>query len=116
MSPYRQLPKPKKAPPVRLSGPATAIFWAAGLSLGVVFGSACTSSQVRTVTPPTIDLAGCIISHVVACATASPPTPWAQCTVQTATACGTDAASVVSVWTYHRNAEMREADAGVSYP
>jgi hypothetical protein len=73
-------------------------------------------APVAKVVPPVIDLAECIIGHVVGCATAAPPTPWAVCAEQTALACGTDAASVVSVWASHRNAELREADAGVSYP
>ncbi len=77
----------------------------------------CTPSQqgqVVSTVPVAVNLVECVYEHVDGCITAH--TPWPACTVQVAEACGTDAASVVSIWASKRAAEARESDAGASYP
>jgi hypothetical protein len=67
---------------------------------------ACSAAQQGAVTGPSIDLGVCIIKNVSQCLAAH--TPWITCTEQTAVTCGTDAASVVSIYAEHRAAEVRE--------
>lgn len=95
---------------------ASTLLVAACLALLLFVSPGCSSAQTQAAIPAVSVDAECILSHVVGCALASPPTPWATCAEQTALACGTDTATVVSVWSSHRAAEAREGDAGVSYP
>lgn len=75
-----------------------------------------TQQQSAATVEPAINLTACILTHVVSCATAKPQTPWPTCTAQTATACGTDVAAVVSIWADHKMAMAREGAPGVQYP
>jgi hypothetical protein len=77
----------------------------------------CTPSaggQVVTTIPPAVALVECVYQQIDQCIQAK--TPWTTCTVQTAEACGTDVATIVSIWASKRAAEAREGDAGASYP
>lgn len=77
---------------------------------------ACSAAQQSAAVPASAELAICVIPDVVGCALASPPTPWPACVAKVVVDCKTDEASVISIWATHKNAAMREADAGVSYP
>lgn len=87
-------------------------------ALALVACQGCTPSQrgqVVSTVGPAVNLVECVYQHVDGCIQAH--TPWTTCTVQTAEACGTDAASVVSIWASKRAAEAREGDGGgASYP
>lgn len=87
-------------------------------ALVLVACQGCTPSQqgqVVSTVGPSVSLVECVYQHVDGCIQAH--TPWTTCTVQTAEACGTDAASVVSIWASKKAAEAREGDAGgSSYP
>jgi hypothetical protein len=90
----------------------------AGMLLALVC-AACTpttSAQGAATVQPAVSLIACVLPRVVACATATPPTPWPTCTEQTALACGSDVASIVSIWAAHKQAMALESSAGLRYP
>jgi len=74
----------------------------------------CSAAQQQAAVPAIAAVVECVYEHVDACIVAK--TPWTDCTAQTAAACGTDVASVVSIWASKQASEAREGDAGVKYP